>query len=157
MTFAVYGQFTARGIARIAAQREARRLAQLSAPEPKPAPVTAPERNKVIQFPRRPARLISDKVKNALHLGYLDTIRPHQPPTGREIISMVAGFHGLTYADLIGPSRFRNVVEARFDAIVAIHLVGRIQGRFYTSTEIGKLLGRDHSTVLHALRARGYR
>jgi chromosomal replication initiator protein len=66
----------------------------------------------------------------------------------RDLIAQVAAVFDLTPADLTGPSRIRQVAEARQAtawvlrrAIAAISL-----------QEVGRLLGgRDHTTIIHAL------
>lgn len=69
----------------------------------------------------------------------------------REIIANVAAQHGVTPADIIGSSRLRTIVRARQDAIAAVasaypHLSAPALGRAFGD--------RDHTTILHALRAR---
>lgn len=71
------------------------------------------------------------------------------PGTMRDIASQVAFWHGYMLRDLIGKSRFKPVVTARIDAIIAI------AGKFGTRKslgEIAKVLDLDHTTVLHHLR-----
>lgn len=79
------------------------------------------------------------------------------PPTKRdEIIAQVAAWYGFTHGDLVGKSRTRAIVEARFDAIVAVYDNCTVQGRKMTTTEIGRVFGgRDHTSVIHAFRKRG--
>lgn len=72
-------------------------------------------------------------------------------PTPREermaIIANVAKRHGVTVKQIMGKSRLAEHVEARWAAMRIIHaLYGD------SSTRIGRLFNRDHTTVLHALR-----
>lgn len=65
----------------------------------------------------------------------------------RQIIADIARAHGLTYADLVGPRTLRRIVVARWEAMRAVlehspHL---------SSTHIGRLFNRDHTSVLYAL------
>lgn len=69
----------------------------------------------------------------------------------REIINDVAARHGLTYQDIIGASRFKNIVTARMDAIVEVHKARPTM----SLGQLGKAFHRDHTTILHALRKRG--
>ena len=73
-------------------------------------------------------------------------------PSCAAIIEFNARKHGLTVDDIKGNSRFRNVVAARYDAIVDLHL----KRPDLSLPEMGRLIGgRDHTTILHALRKRG--
>lgn len=79
-------------------------------------------------------------------------IRPRA--SWRELVARVAVWHGVGVEDITGPRRFRRIVAARFDAVVAVH-------KAYpnlSSPRLGALFGgRDHSTILSALRRRGMR
>ena len=70
-----------------------------------------------------------------------------KPPT-KQIIAVIAKAFDVKPEDITGPSRSKHVVEARQVAIV---LISKLRGA--SSTEIGRTLKRDHSTVLHNLRA----
>jgi len=63
--------------------------------------------------------------------------------TVQAIIAAVADTFGVTTQYLTGPSRLPEMVDARK---VAIRLLAR---RGLGPTAIGRLIGRDHSTVLH--------
>jgi hypothetical protein len=70
----------------------------------------------------------------------------------QKIIADVAHQHGLTYADIISNSRRRHFVKARTEAIWAI----KDWKPSLSLLQIGRLMGgRDHTTILHALRKRG--
>lgn len=69
-------------------------------------------------------------------------------PSLRRIINATARLHGLTAADLTGPSRRRQVAWARG---VAMYLARTLTGRSLQA--IGRGFGdRDHTTVLHGIR-----
>lgn len=73
------------------------------------------------------------------------------PPqrTLAEIVADVAARHDLHPELLIGPSRLRHLVIARQEAMAEAHATGR-----YSLPRIGRYLGgRDHTTVLHGVRA----
>ena len=63
------------------------------------------------------------------------------------VISLVAEAFGLEPADLTGTGRSRRVVTARHAAMYAL----RLGHPDMSSVEIGRLMSKDHSTVLHAL------
>ncbi|MDR7035255.1 helix-turn-helix domain-containing protein [Mesorhizobium sp. BE184] len=75
----------------------------------------------------------------------------------KELISMVAAWHGLEASDILASGRSRIAVEARYDAIAAVHLLCKINGRQYSTPLLGRLFRRDHTTIIHALRKRGLR
>lgn len=76
----------------------------------------------------------------------------HRPKT-IDVIRMVALANGMRVEDIIGPSRTRRFVQARFDAIKAV-----ADARPDLSTiQIGKIFGRDHTSIIHALSKRGGR
>lgn len=78
------------------------------------------------------------------------------PASKREgIISQVAAWHGLVHNDILGPSRERHVVAARFDAIVAVYENCTVQGRPMSTNELGRVFNRDHTSILSAFRKRG--
>ncbi len=69
-------------------------------------------------------------------------------PTVRRVIGATARQHGLTAADLVGPSRCRQVSLARG---MAMYLARRLTPKSLES--IGAAFGgRDHTTVLHGIR-----
>jgi chromosomal replication initiation ATPase DnaA len=54
---------------------------------------------------------------------------------------------------VLGPSRARPLVQARFDAVAAVKMA-------YPGMSLpmlGRLFKRDHTTLLHALKVRGLR
>lgn len=69
-------------------------------------------------------------------------------PTARQIADEVATRYGLTFADFKGRSRIRAIAWPRQEAMAAIYDTGR-----FSEPWIGRLFGRDHSTVHHAREA----
>jgi chromosomal replication initiation ATPase DnaA len=69
---------------------------------------------------------------------------------GRWAIAQVAARTGITEADILGRSRFREHFRARRMVCLELHARG------WSYSRIGRLLGRDHTTISHAVRsARG--
>lgn len=65
-----------------------------------------------------------------------------------DIIADVADQAGLTVADLCGPRRFKDIVRARHAAMYRLN-----KERSLSLSRIGQLFGgRDHSTVINAIR-----
>ena len=60
-------------------------------------------------------------------------------------IDAIAQEHGYTVEDILGKSRLKHLVAVRRLCIVML------RKRAYSTTEIGRLLNRDHSTIVHAL------
>lgn len=68
-------------------------------------------------------------------------------PLVRRLIEQVAVFHGVSYDDIVGPSRTHKHVAARFDAIRAVH-----DARPDLSLpQLGRHFARDHTSILYAL------
>lgn len=61
------------------------------------------------------------------------------------VVEEVAKDHGVTAVALLGPGRARKLVQARAD------LAGRLDDKGLSSSEIGLILNRDHTSVLHLL------
>jgi chromosomal replication initiation ATPase DnaA len=66
----------------------------------------------------------------------------------REIVERVAQARGVTVRELYGSSRVGRVARARQAAMLALHQTGR-----YSLSEIGRLLGRHHTSVMHGVKA----
>ncbi len=64
-------------------------------------------------------------------------------PQARAIIKEIAELRGLEPREILGRSRFQNVVRAR------VEVAKRLDERGYSSPQIGKILNRDHTTVLY--------
>lgn len=62
-------------------------------------------------------------------------------------VEAAAKVFNVTADDIFGDSRLRRVVEARHVAMAQVKATTRM-----SLTEIGQHFGRDHTTVLHALR-----
>lgn len=73
-------------------------------------------------------------------------------PPVRAIITKIAEKHGLSYRDVVGPSRYRNIVAARREAMSEVCR----QKPALSLCQIGKFFGnRDHTTVFNSLRKAG--
>ena len=66
----------------------------------------------------------------------------------KAIVARVARDHGLTYANIMGGSRVRKVVAARWRAIAEV----RISRPAWSIAKLGKFFGMDHTSILNALR-----
>lgn len=73
--------------------------------------------------------------------------RWYRPPVRfrSDIIANTAMRFGVSSSDLAGPSRKRPIANARQDAMLHLHQ----QGWSYAS--IGRLLNRNHTTVMHGV------
>jgi len=60
-------------------------------------------------------------------------------------IEAIAKAHCFTLEDILGPRKFKPLVEVRRKCAVMLREKG------LTTTEIGRILRRDHSTICHAL------
>lgn len=81
------------------------------------------------------------------------TSEPHRP--AHEVIKRVAAQHRMSVKELLSPSRTHRVIAARFDAIVEVYETCRRSESRLSLSEIGRLFGRDHTSILSALRKRG--
>jgi chromosomal replication initiator protein len=71
------------------------------------------------------------------------------PDKVRELAERIAAKHGITVEALLGRGRTKTVAEARHE------LMALLRGTFaFSFPEIGRIVGRDHSTVMYALRKR---
>lgn len=68
-------------------------------------------------------------------------------PKQANIIDMdtIASKHGYTVDDILGKSRMKSLVAVRRQCVVML------RNRGYSTTEIGRIMNRDHSTIVHAL------
>lgn len=78
---------------------------------------------------------------------------PVPPASSKEIIARVAAWHGVSYSDVVGARRMRAMSAARRDAVAAI----KAARPHLSSVQIGALINRDHTTVLHHMRKAGLR
>jgi chromosomal replication initiation ATPase DnaA len=122
-----------------------------------------PRRDKLIEASRRwqedqasRAKLIKDEVDRLERKALLEQAMRQRSTPAITIIEMVAAWHGFQVHDILSTNKPTALVEARFDAIAAVRLNCRIMGRQMSLPEIGRVFGgRDHTTILHALRMRG--
>lgn len=68
-----------------------------------------------------------------------------------QIIEHVAAWYGLTANDVLSQNREHRMIDCRFDAIAAV----AVNFPELSTPAIGRIFGRDHSTILHALKKRG--
>lgn len=70
--------------------------------------------------------------------------------SAREIVTEIAESHGFTFDDMAGPRKYKELAQARQEAMWACLQVTRKDGKpRYSYAFIGRLLGdRDHTTVL---------
>lgn len=64
-----------------------------------------------------------------------------------KILYECAEENGCTIEDILGPSRCKNFVKARWEAIWRLH-----QRKTMSMAQIGQYLNKDHSTVINAIR-----
>jgi chromosomal replication initiation ATPase DnaA len=88
-------------------------------------------------------------------------IMSHQPAPGRQrlpagfsdrIIAEVARRHGLTPKIILGRCRVQKAAHARQEAMALIYETGQVSLPW-----IGRKFNRDHTTVLHGVRAHAAR
>ena len=60
-------------------------------------------------------------------------------------IDAIAREHGYTVEDILGKSRLKRLVHVRRLCVLMLREKG------YSTTEIGRVMDRDHSTIVHAL------
>ena len=60
-------------------------------------------------------------------------------------IEAIAKAHCFTLEDILGPRKFKHLVAVRRKCIVVLRQKG------HTTTEIGRIMNRDHTTIVHAL------
>ena len=124
--------------------------------KPPLAPVVVPEPRKVLRFMPRPPMpvFIWSRPAKPRYLA----VEPLPLSSPRDVIERVVAWHPkVTVEDVIDSSRMRRIIPARFDAIAAVYENCRIDGRRYSLPELGRAFGRDHTSILAALRKRGYR
>jgi chromosomal replication initiation ATPase DnaA len=77
------------------------------------------------------------------------TMRPYSS-VRKEIIAQICDSSGFTFDELAGPSRRAKICKVRQELMCRLKLEAKM-----SSPQIGALLNRDHTTVLHALRKLG--
>lgn len=60
-------------------------------------------------------------------------------------IAEIAEAHGYTVEDILGPSRRKHLVSVRLWCVLALRNKG------HSTTEIGRIMNRCHTTICHAL------
>lgn len=60
-------------------------------------------------------------------------------------IDNIAQNYGYKAADVLGKSKFKKLVEVRRECVAMLRAKG------YSTTEIGRIMHRDHSTIVHSL------
>ena len=68
-----------------------------------------------------------------------------------ELVQTVAHAHGATLAEVCGRARTRGVSAARFACYRALYYHPVFA---FSSVEIGRLFGRDHSSILNGIKGR---
>lgn len=69
---------------------------------------------------------------------------------GRDIVAEIAALYDVTVADLTGPSRRKRITHPRQHAMWEV----RRRAPHLSLPQIGRLFGgRDHTTIIHGLRA----
>jgi chromosomal replication initiation ATPase DnaA len=61
-------------------------------------------------------------------------------------IDAIAKVYGYTVEDILGKSKLKALVAVRRQCVNMLHEKG------YSTTEIGRIMNRDHSTICHALK-----
>lgn len=61
------------------------------------------------------------------------------------IIDHVASEYGHDRNDVLGPRKFKVLIEIRS------HCIKLFREQGYSTTEIGRIMNRDHTTIVHAL------
>ena len=61
-------------------------------------------------------------------------------------IEAIAKVYGYTVDDILGKRRLKALVSVRRQCVNMLHEKG------YSTTEIGRIMNRDHSTICHALK-----
>jgi chromosomal replication initiator protein len=67
-------------------------------------------------------------------------------PTPSVVLENIAEEYGVSVEEITGPRRSPYIYNARIAAIRDLKSIGM------SSVEIGRLLNRDHTTILHALK-----
>jgi hypothetical protein len=78
-----------------------------------------------------------------------------QAPHYIDLIERVAAWHGYTLDDIFSLSKTDRVVAARCDAMAAVWLNCRLEGKSPTLLSMSRAFKRDHTTVLFSLRKSG--
>lgn len=79
-----------------------------------------------------------------------DCVNMLTPGSWRFLLAVAALKYGVSIADILSVSRSRTIIPARQEAMALI-----FQHTQRSAAEVGRLLNRDHSTVLYALDKQG--
>ena len=82
-------------------------------------------------------------------------VEPKPGPQGMDLAREIARRYGVPASEIFGPRRFRSFVRARQEVAYRLYNSRHQSGpRRFSLTQIGTWLGgRDHTTILHAIRA----
>ena len=80
---------------------------------------------------------------------------PAMPASVETIIRLVCAKHCVSPRDLMGVGRDKPTCDARFEAMYRVRTEIKIAGSEPSLPQIGKWFGRDHTSVLNALRRYG--
>jgi len=79
---------------------------------------------------------------------------PHGKAFFNQTLAAVAASHGVSPADVLGPVRVRYLVHARQELAWRMRNARDAHGRpRFSMPQIGAWMNRDHTTILHAVRA----
>jgi chromosomal replication initiation ATPase DnaA len=67
----------------------------------------------------------------------------------RKLAIRICDDHGVTLRDVLGPSSPRHLVHARWQ------IMFELRQRDWTFAQIGRVFGRDHTSVMHGVKAHG--
>jgi len=126
------------------AKAEARKRAEVAKQLPKPVVFKSSEQ--IAEQRRERDRRMFEKAAEKFPI-----TMPDEQNTVRGIIARVAEEHGLTAADIVGPSHKQKLIVARHEAIYRVWIEKDPIGL----AEIGRYFNRDHTTILSALRKKG--
>ena len=67
----------------------------------------------------------------------------------QHVVAAIAKRYGVTFNDIIGPSRKAKIVSARYEAIITVAQLRNL----WSLPQIGRFFGdRDHTTILHCIK-----
>lgn len=92
-------------------------------------------------------RIASDKLARLCEVERYEARADTPKAQVRKVIEAVCNRHEITYTDVMSRSRFADVVAARHEAIVAVAAAFP----WMSLPKIGRVFGRDHTSILHAL------
>lgn len=91
--------------------------------------------------------LIVEEMKRHWIAETIDSDQPEKP-TGKEVALRVCKAHGITMDELCSDQRHKKLVLARHEAMLAMS-----EETALSVTQIGRILNRDHTSVLHGVRS----